>query len=93
MTGGRTKSAFLIASPSAVLLLWLFELLIGGTSYDARIALLSLGLASFFSLVLAWLSLRGGGWRRMSSFLPLLVFVFEAATSSPSSLRRDSPMG
>lgn len=79
MTGERTKSAFLIASPSAVLLLWLFELLIGGTSYDARIALLSLGLGILFSLFLAWLSLRGGGWRRASSFLPLLVFVLEAA--------------
>ncbi len=80
MTGGRTKSAFLIASPSAVLLLWLFELLISGTSYDAMIALLSIGLGILFSLFLAWLSLRGGGWRRASSFLPLLVFVFEAAT-------------
>lgn len=80
MTGERTKGAFLLASPSAVLFLWLFELLIGGTSYDARIALLSLGLASLFSLSLAWLSLRGGGWRRLSSFLPLLVFVLEAAT-------------
>ena len=80
MTGGRTKSAFLLASPLCVLFLWLFELLIGGTSYDARIALLSLGLGTLFSLFLAWLSLRGGGWRRASSFLPLLVFVFEAAT-------------
>ena len=79
MTGGRTKSAFLLAPPLCVLFLWLFELLIGGTSYDARIALLSLGLATLFSLFLAWLSLRGG-WRRASSFLPLLVFVFEAAT-------------
>ena len=81
MAGERTKSApFLLASPFAVLLLWTMELLAGGTSYDARVSLLSLGLASLLSLFLAWLSLRGGGWRRASSFLPLLVFAFEAAT-------------
>lgn len=80
MAGERTKSApFLLASPFAVLLLWTMELLAGGTSYDARVSLLSLGLASLLSLFLASLSLRGAGWRRVSSFLPLLIFVLEAA--------------
>ena len=80
MAGERTKSApFLLASPFAVLLLWTMELLVGGTSYDARVSLLSLGLASLLSLFLASLSLRGAGWRRVSSFLPLLIFVLEAA--------------
>lgn len=58
----------------------MMELLVGGSSYDARTSGISVGLATLLSLFLSWLSLRSGGWRRASSFVPLLVFVIETAT-------------